>query len=112
MSEQNDDLHAEVQGYPVAAAAWQMIAHACALTDDREAAIDAMAADVRSLEASGDIGQAAVVLALVAANAMGNDEIAAKHIAATADARGEFAGIVAACLRQLSNETGDSDDIR
>lgn len=110
MFNDNESLKAEVAGYPITARAWQLIAHACALTNDRAAAIDAMAADIRSLEASGDLAHAAVVLAMVAAKAMGHDELAAEQVMRAAETTGEFAAIVSECARQLAAEDATPDD--
>lgn len=104
----DNEFKAAVEGYPVTAKALEMVAHACAIDRDREASMQAVAADAARLAHDGNIRHAAIVLAYLAAHLLKHDEHAVEQLTRVAEGRGEFAAIVAECARQLAAEDGET----
>lgn len=91
--------------YLMASAAWCVIANAAIVAHDRETGLDALAADIRRLSASGDLGEVAAILALVAADAaVANDPVAALAVLRDAQSNGEFFRMFGPALRAVAAE--------
>ena len=97
-----------VRGYLMASAAWCVVANAAIVAHDRETGIEALAADIRRLSASGDLAEVATILALLAAGAIGNDPVVALQVLKDAQSNAEFFTLFGDALRAVMAE-GQND---